>query len=360
MATFSKLRLSLVIALIPLSVVAQEARDPNPPVVNRLAPMNSPTAKKYERVTFHKAPRPLPAGAETHEWKTFMGPTQNCVSTETKLLKSFPQSGPDIVWELETGNGYASPSISGDYLVYPHRVANTVVIECLHRATGMKYWEHTYSTDYNDRYGYSNGPRASPVIDGNRVYVLGVDGQFLCLELQTGRVIWQRNINKDFNVKQDFFGTVGTPVLYGELLVLNVGGQAGPSVAAFHRMTGRLVWTAGKNNWGPSYASPMPATIHGQPRVMIFAGGDSDPPEGGLLSVDPRTGKVDFEYPFRSRKYESVNAMCPIVFDNQVFISATYRTGSALRGGSRECRKFRIGKDSLGMIRSFRRKLLSG
>ena len=74
----------------------------------------------------------------------------------------------------------------------------------------------------------------------------------------------------------------------------------------------------------------MPAVVHGQRRVFVFAGGESEPPTGGLMSIDPANGKVDFSFPWRSRSYESVNASCPVVFDNKVFISASYRTGGAL------------------------------
>ena len=89
------------------------------------------------------------------------------------------------------------------------------------------------------------------------------------------------------------------------------------------------MWRAGKE-WGPSYASPVPAVVHGRRRVFVFAGGESTPPTGGLLSIDPANGRVDFTFPWRSRSYESVNASCPVVFDNKVFISASYRTGGAL------------------------------
>ncbi|MDA1163078.1 MAG: PQQ-binding-like beta-propeller repeat protein [Planctomycetota bacterium] len=307
-----------------------DSTDPNPPKVAILPPMAAAKAQSYDRVTFHGAPKPLPQGAVTHDWKTFLGPTYNGFSTETKLIRTFPANGPQVVWELETGDGYASPSIQGEHLVYVHRVRDEVVIECLHPRTGDRYWEHRYATSYADRYGYSNGPRASPVIAGQRVYLLGVEGELICLELPTGRVIWQRNINKDFDVVQDFFGTVGTPLLQGDNLIINVGGKNGPCVAAFHKLTGKLVWTAGKNKWGPSYASPIPAVLHGQQRVLVFAGGDSEPAVGGLLSLHPATGKVDFEFPWRSSKYESVNASCPVAIGNQIFISATYRAGSAL------------------------------
>jgi outer membrane protein assembly factor BamB len=112
-------------------------------------------------------------------------------------------------------------------------------------------------------------------------------------------------------------------------LIVNVGAPGGPTVAAFDKATGREMWRAGKD-WGPSYASPVPAMIHGKRRIFVFAGGESSPPSGGLMSLDPLTGKVDFAFPWRSRSFESVNASCPVVFDNKVFISASYRTGGAL------------------------------
>ena len=108
-----------------------------------------------------------------------------------------------------------------------------------------------------------------------------------------------------------------------------MGAPGGPSVAAFDKATGREAWRAGAE-WGPSYASPVPAVVHGKRRVFVFAGGESSPPAGGLMSIDPAAGRVDFAFPWRSRTVESVNASCPVVFDNKVFISASYRTGSAL------------------------------
>ncbi len=308
---------------------AADLLDPAPPKAAKLPAMAAPKAADYDRVTFHAAPKPLPKGAQTHDWTSFLGPTHNGISTETKLLKNFPKTGLKAVWELSKGIGYASPGIQGDYLVYPHRVKNEVIVECLHPATGKKYWEHRYETEYQDRYGYGSGPRASPVIDGDFVYILGVEGQFACLELKTGRVTWQRQINQEFKVPQDFFGTVGTPLLMGDVLILNVGAPGGPCVVGFDKHTGKVVWRAGEK-WGPSYASPIPGVIHGQPRAFVFAGGDSQPPTGGLLSINPANGKVDFEYPWRSKKYESVNASCPVVLGNSVFISATYRAGSTL------------------------------
>jgi outer membrane protein assembly factor BamB len=271
-------------------------------------------------------PRPLPAGAVTHDWTSFLGPTHNAVSAETKLSHTLPAP---LVWEFPKGTSYTSPAIAGDRLVFIHRVGNEEIVEGMDALTGAGRWQFKYGTVFEDRYGYNNGPRSSPVIDGDRVFTIGAEGKLHCLDLASGKVVWKRDLRAEYKVPQDFFGTSSTPLIEGRLLIVNVGAPGGPCVAGLDKATGKEVWRAGKE-WGPSYASPVPAVVHGQRRVFVFAGGESDPPSGGLMSIDPSNGKVDFSFPWRSRSYESVNASCPVVFDNKVFISASYRTGGAL------------------------------
>jgi outer membrane protein assembly factor BamB len=231
---------------------------------------------------------------------------------------------------MKRGTGYTSPSIVGDHLVYLHREGNEEVVECMHPETGARYWRFAYPTTFQDRNGYNNGPRASPVITQGKVYTYGAQGKLYCLDLATGQVLWTRAINDEFKVPQDFFGTATTPLLEGNLLIINVGAPEGPCVAAFDKDSGKMAWASDAEGWGPSYASPVPGTIHGQRRVFVFAGGESRPATGGLVCLDPANGKVDFTFPWRSTSYESVNASCPVVIGNQVFISATYQTGGAL------------------------------
>jgi outer membrane protein assembly factor BamB len=304
-------------------------RDPAPPVVHPVKDVKPPESRLHPRVKGHAKPKPLPAGAVTHDWTTFQGPTHNAVSTETKLLKEWPEGGPPLIWELSKGTGYSSPAIQGDRLVYFHRMGKEAIVECLHPETGDLYWEFRYPTEFEDRFGYNNGPRCSPVIDGDRVFIYGAEGKLICLKLDTGQVIWSRDLTTEFNVPQDFFGVSCTPLVEGQFLIINLGAPGGPCVVGIDKETGRIAWGAG-SKWGPSYASPVPATIHGQRRVLVFAGGESRPPTGGLMCIDPTNGKVDLEFPWRSTVYESVNASCPVVVGDQVFVSANYFTGSAM------------------------------
>jgi outer membrane protein assembly factor BamB len=274
----------------------------------------------------HRKPRPLRAGAVSDDWRSFLGPTHNAVSAETPLTRVLP---PPLVWEIPKGTGYTSPAVAGPHLIFVHRVGDEEIVECLHPETGARRWQFRYGTEFEDRFGYNNGPRSSPVVDGDRVFTVGAEGTLHCLDLPTGTLAWKRDLRLDYRVPQDFFGTASTPLIEGALLIVNVGAPGGPSVVGLDKATGRERWRAGRE-WGPSYASPVPAVIHGQRRVFVFAGGESDPPAGGLMSIDPSNGRVDFVFPWRSRTRESVNASCPVVFDDKVFISASYRTGSAL------------------------------
>jgi len=323
----------LIAALIAVTAIAAEGdrkyRDPSPPALRPLASAPIPAPERNPDVTFHAKPKALAAGSVTHDWTSFLGPTHNAMSTETRLLHTWPKTGPKLVWEMKKGTAYSSPAISGDRLLFIHRIGKEERVECLHRETGERYWQFAYPTDFEDRYGYNNGPRASPVIDGDRVYTYGAEGKLHCLKLETGQVYWKRDLRGEFKVPQDFFGVASTPLIEGDLLIVNVGAPGGPTVAAFDKKSGKLVWGAG-DQWGASYASPVPANVNGRRRIFVFAGGESRPPSGGLLSIDPQNGAIDFAFPWRSKSYESVNAACPLVIGNQVFISASYKTGGAL------------------------------
>lgn len=267
---------------------------------------------------------------DTTVWPRRLGPNHNATVPATKLIDKFPEGGPKILWEAETGEGYAAPVIVGDRLVWFHRLDNRATIDCLNAKTGKRSWRQQYETNYSDRYGFSGGPRCSPLIDGNRVYVYGVEGELRCMKLADGSTVWRTNTLEQFGGKQEYFGAGAGPLIEGELLILNVGApKENAAVVAFNKLTGAVVWKVG-NQWGASYAAAVPTTINGRRVVLIFAGGDSRPPTGGLLVIEPRDGKLLSRYPFRSKTYESVNASSPVVWNEKVFISTSYNTGGVL------------------------------
>lgn len=290
-------------------------------------PAGAQGPKAYEGLTFHKAPQPLHDDARTGDWE-FLGPGRTCHSPETRIAKTWPTGGPPLVWEMARGDGFTCPVISGRRLVFTHRVGNETHVDCIDAETGKRFWRFSSPCDFKPRYISDGGPRSSPVISDGKVYVHEVRGTLRCFDLVTGKVLWARDLAKELQAPEDFFGAVSTPIVYGDVIIQNVGAP-GACVVAFDKQTGKVVWRAG-DEWGPSCCSPVLGSVHGKDRLFVLAGGESRPPTGGLLVLDPSTGKVDFQHPFRSRTYESVLGSSPVVGDNWVFLSSSYNVGTAV------------------------------
>ncbi|MBI4623434.1 MAG: PQQ-binding-like beta-propeller repeat protein [Verrucomicrobia bacterium] len=289
----------------------------------------------YAGLIFHAPPKPLPAGAVTEDWPHFLGPHHNATTGETKLLGAWPKRGPNKVWEMAAGEGYACPVFAGGRLVYFHRVDGRETLDCLDPETGRRFWRFAYPVDYEDRYGFSPGPRSSAVIDQGRVYAAGVTAMLHCLELETGKVIWRRDLMAEFQIPQYFFGYGPTPLVWQDRVIVNVGGKArggvnGTCVAAFDKLTGKTLWEV-EDAWGAGYASPIVARLRGRDVALVIAAGESRPSVGGVLAIDPRDGRVFDRFPWRAKAYESVIAGTPLVLDGQrVFISECYEKGGTL------------------------------
>ncbi len=254
------------------------------------------------------------------DWPQFLGPTRNGVSTETGLAASWDKNGPPVLWSVPVGEGYSAPAIVGDRLILFHRQGDEEVVECLDAATGRSRWKHASPTRYRDDFGKGDGPRSTPTIADGRVYTLGADGQLTCLELETGKKVWDRALNDDYQVPKGFFGVATSPLVEGDLVLVNVGSrQAG--IVALAKDTGKEVWKA--TNHEASYSSPVAATIDGIRQVFFFT-------REGIVALDPKTGKVRFNLHFRSRMNASVNAAAPVVAGDLVLFTASYGTGAVV------------------------------
>ena len=263
------------------------------------------------------------------DWPRLLGPTHDATSPETHLLHEFPKAGLRILWEREKGGGFGGPAIAGDELVIFNRIEEREVVECLSAETGKTVWKFDCSAPYRSRYGGSTGPRTSPVIDGSLVFTFGIAGQLRALDLATGKVVWEHDLAREFSMAPAFFGYGSTPLVLGSRIIVQMGGVIdGKKVntAAFDTATGKLRWTAA-HEWGASYSSPIPATLHGRECVLVFAGGESRPPTGGLLIIDPANGVVLGSAPHRADIAESVSASSPVVIGSRVFVSESYSAG---------------------------------
>jgi outer membrane protein assembly factor BamB len=269
-------------------------------------------------------------GARGADWPRLLGPTDNCATPESGLIQPLPKEGLPILWQAEKGSGFGGPAIVGDRLVFFHRVGEQEIVECRSATTGEKVWTHAYDAEYRPRYGGSTGPRTSPVIAGERVFTFGISGQLHALDFKSGKVLWKHDCAAEYEMGPAFFGYGSTPLVLGDKLIVQIGGKVNGESAnaiALDVSTGKLAWAA-KHEWGASYASPTPATIHGRTCVLIFAGGESRPPTGGLLVIDAKDGAVLSAIPHRADIAESVNASSPVLADPQrVFVAEAYTAG---------------------------------
>jgi outer membrane protein assembly factor BamB len=255
------------------------------------------------------------------DWPQFLGPTRNNISPEKDLIAAFPATGAKIVWRADVGAGFSGPVVVGGMLILFHRLGDKETVDCLDAKTGKHIWTSDYPTHYQDDFGFDEGPRATPsVVDGN-IYTFGAEGMLNCWELATGKNLWRVDTKEQFTAQKGFFGMVCSPLVEGDAVVVNIGGGNGAGIVAFGKADGKVLWKATDEE--ASYSSPIAATFAGKRYLLVFD-------RAGLAALDPSTGKLFFQFPWRSRSHASVNAATPLVIDDQVFVSASYGTGAAL------------------------------
>ena len=281
---------------------------------------------------------PLIGQADTPGWPDFLGPERNGKSAEKIDIAPWQKTGPRVLWHKKIGTSYGAPTVANGRLFIFARHGDMARLTCLESDTGTELWRFGYPTDYEDMYGYNNGPRCCPVVDDDRVYIFGAEGMLHCVRVSDGERLWTVDTTAQFHVVQNFFGVASAPAVEGELLIAQIGGSPsgspkdiwgangtpepnGSGIIAFNKYTGEVVYQI--TDELASYASPIFATIDGRRWGFAFL-------RGGLVGFEPATGKMDFHYPWRHPKIESVNASSPVVVDDFVFISESYGIGSSV------------------------------
>lgn len=272
------------------------------------------------------------------DWNDFLGPERNGKSQEKIDIAPWGKTGPPIVWHKRIGTSYGAPTVANGRLFIFARHGDMARLTCMESGTGTELWRFEYPTDYTDMYGYNNGPRCCPVVDDDRVYIFGADGMLHCVRVSDGKGLWEVDTTAQFHVVQNFFGVASAPAVEGELLIVQIGGSPpgspkdiwgangrpdpnGSGIVAFNKRTGEVVYQIADEL--ASYASPVFTTIDDRRWGFAFL-------RGGLVGFEPTLGVIDFHYPWRHTKIESVNASSPVVADDFVFISESYGIGSSV------------------------------
>jgi outer membrane protein assembly factor BamB len=251
------------------------------------------------------------AEQKKHDWPKWRGPKGDGISPETDWNPKALANGPKIVWKKNVGMGFSSVAIAGPFLYTMGNVKGKDIVYCLDVETGNVKWQFAYSCDL----GQYPGPRATPTVDGSSVYTLSQEGDLHCLEASNGKVKWRVNIEEAFKVSSPTWGFAGSPVVEGELVILN----AGRNGIAIDKKTGKKVWVSGSGAGG--YATPVLYDDGGKRLAAVFG-------QTALYAVDAVSGSAIWSFPWKT-DYD-VNAADPVVMGKRVFISSGYGTGCAL------------------------------
>jgi outer membrane protein assembly factor BamB len=254
------------------------------------------------------------------DWPQFLGPSRNGTYAGAPLNEKWPAAGPRVVWRKQIGQGLSGPVVAQNRVILFHRVNAQEVIESFDALTGAPQWRHAYPTTYRDDFGFDEGPRAVPVVADGVVYTYGAEGKLSAVQLATGKPLWTVDAMRQFDVPKGFFGAAGSPLVESGKVIANIGGKKG-GVVAFDAKNGKVLWTATAD--AASYSSGIGATMLGR-RYAVFLTRDS------LVGLDPATGQVSFQRPWRARQAASVNAATPVIVGDAIFVSAEYGPGAGV------------------------------
>lgn len=280
------------------------------------------------------------AGAD--DWPQYLGPGRDAVWREEGVDLDFKKSPPRLKWAMPIGGGYAGPSVAGGLVYVMDRKAEPFTPEklkpgtnvnfvrasipgkerllCFDEATGEVRWKKGWQADYTSVYPYAIGPRATPVVEGHRVYALGAEGELRVHHAITGALLWRKNILKEYEVETPLWGTAGQPLIYGELLICLVGGK-GATVVAFNKRSGREVWRA-LDSREAGYGTPVIETVNGHRQLLIW---DAEYVSG----LNPDTGEIYWKVEYKPTYAMAIGA--PRVWKDLVYVMGFNGKSAAIR-----------------------------
>ncbi len=255
------------------------------------------------------------------DWPQWQGPDRSNVSKETGLLKQWPASGPAVVWSSAgIGGGYGSVAIKDDRIFVQGSAGGRSIVYAVNRADGKGLWSKALGPAGNNDKG--SGPRSTPTVDGDRLYVLTENGDLGCVRAQDGALVWQRNILKDFGGRNIVWLLSESPLIDGDNVIVTPGGPRAGMVA-LNKMSGQTVWAAKELSDEAGYASAIVADVQGVRTIMTLTG------QAGI-GVRAADGKLMWRQ--KNVANGTANVATPIFHDNKVLFTSAYGTGAALLG----------------------------
>jgi outer membrane protein assembly factor BamB len=253
------------------------------------------------------------------DWPQWHGPTRDCqIATDEKCPVSFPKD-PKPIWKSAIGGGHSAPVVADGKLAYLDENGKNEVAHLVNAKTGKEIWQIAYANRNEDEWGA--GPRSTPTIDGDRIYVQSCDGEFRCLNLADGKVIWGASFEKDFGVKFLGYkandgtatrrGNNGSGVVEGDAVIVPVGSTEGATLVCFDKRAGKVLWKVGNDE--AAYSSPLVATIAGVKQVVYLSA-------DALMGVERANGKLLWRVPLNTAAKR--HACSPVITGDTVTVNS--------------------------------------
>ena len=272
---------------------------------------------------------PVIIGAD--DWPEWRGSGRQSVWTEDGIVERFPTGGLKTTWRTPVNGGFSGPAVADgrvfvvdfEFLPETRVMDGTERVLALDEMTGEILWTHEWPTEYrNLQLSYATGPRATPTVDGDYVYVAGGAGMLLCLEVETGEVVWQRDTVSEYDTTVPVWGTSSSPLVDGDLVISVVGGEPDALVVAFDKSSGDEVWRAIDVVSEMGYAQPVIIQAGGVRQLIVWH-------PTAVSSLNPETGEVYWEEPWEARS--AITVATPVRSDNYLFFSQFYGGSLMLR-----------------------------
>lgn len=252
------------------------------------------------------------------DWPQWRGPNRDGISKETGILKVWPAEGPKVAWKAPSGEGYSGIVVASGRMYTIHATRTEDILVCLDAASGKEIWSFVVDQAFQNDQG--NGPRSTPSVDGELVFGLSGNGKLAAVNAKTGAKVWGHDLRAEYGGKIPTWGVSTSPLVDGDLLLVDVGGSGDNGVMAFNKKSGKVAWKTATDI--PGYSAPIVITVGGVKQYLFFTG-------AALVSASPTDGKKLWSHPWRT-SYD-VNAATPVFIQpDKVFISSGYNVGAAV------------------------------
>ena len=268
-----------------------------------------------------------PAILHGEDWPAYRGKAGAGLWEETGIIETFPSGGlaERVRWRTPIRSGYSGPAVADGRVfvtdfMWTTRPRGIERVLALDEKTGQVLWSREWETNYSGL-DYDRGPRTTPTVDGDRLYVQGAMGAFFCLDVKTGAVFWKKDFPADYPGPREkwsgSYGYVAPALIDGERVIVKVGGEPNAKVMAFDKRTGNEIWRALSSETGMTYSPLTIVSGGGQRQLIVWH-------DAAISALSPDTGEIYWEYPWRIDNGMAVQA--PVQAGSLLFFS-TYRQG---------------------------------